>query len=37
MSANRLDTTRQANCDPTNRKSVREKLRKIQVERYEGG
>jgi len=42
MSADRHDrtqavTTRLPNCDPTKRKSVRETLRKIQVERYEGG
>ena len=42
MSADRLDltravTTRPAYLDPTNRKSVLERLRKIQVERYEGG
>ena len=41
MSADRLDrtravTTRLAYCDPTNRKSVRERLRKIQVERNDG-
>ena len=42
MSADRHDrtravTTRLAKRHPTNRKSVRERLRKIQVERYEGG
>jgi len=42
MSADRLDrtravTTRLTKRDPTNRKSGRERLRKIQVERYEGG
>jgi len=32
----RAVTTRLAKRDPTNRKSVRERLRKIQVDRYEG-
>ena len=42
MSADRVDRTRAvtirlSNCDPINRKSVRQRLRKIQAERYEGG
>ena len=42
MSADRvdrswMDTTRLAERDPAHQKSFRERLRKIQVEHYEGG
>ena len=33
----RMDSTRLAKRDPSHRKSTRPRLRKIQVERYEGG